>query len=375
MNTYKDIHCPHFAICSGCTINKDVDNPPLLKEVQNFFSEHSVPFNYYSEQVVKWRYRAKLAVRGSAENPLIGLYENGTHQVVDIPLCRVHHPSINQAVEKLKTWIKVYKIKPYNEITQEGLLRYVQCVVNRSSGRVQLSLVLNASGGREELLAAKLLWELNPDGWHSIWINWNQQRTNVIFGKEWVLVEGEEDLWETLAGAKVCFHPANFAQANLAVFERLLNDLKSSLIAKEKIVEYYAGVGVIGFSLARKAEKIECCEINPWAQISFEKARQHQGFSHISLVSGSSSSHTELLNHANVVIVDPPRKGLDRSLLSALLENEFPQELHYISCGWNSFKHDWKELTKSWQLICAQAYLFFPGTNQLEVVAKFKKNK
>ena len=112
MNNLKNINCPHFAFCSGCTIDENVTNPPLLEEMRHYFHEKAVPFNYFSDQVVGWRYRAKLAVRGNSENPQIGLYEAGTHHVVDIPLCRVHHPLINLAIEHIKTWIRLRKDHP-----------------------------------------------------------------------------------------------------------------------------------------------------------------------------------------------------------------------------------------------------------------------
>lgn len=375
MNNRKDIHCPHFIPCSGCTIDENVNHPPLLEEMRQYFNDHSTPFEYYSDKVVGWRYRAKLAVRGNSDDPQIGLYEAGTHHVVDIPLCRVHHPLINLAVEHIKAWIKSEKIMLYSEMTQKGLLRYLQCVVEKSSGRVSLTLVLNDLSKKIMNPLLELLWARAPELWHSLWVNLNVQRTNTIFGNDWSLIKGEEDVWETLAGAKVCFHPANFAQANLVVFERLLEDLKENINPQQRIVEYYAGVGVIGLCLAEKAQSVYCCEINPFAQASFEKVRRLQKQSKISFVTGSASDHIKLLNDADIVIVDPPRKGLDAPLLKALIENNSAKDLWYISCGWPSFKRDCQELLKGWALMKAKAYLFFPGTDHLELLVHFKKTR
>ena len=256
--------------------------------MSHYFQEKTVPFTYFSDKVVEWRYRAKLAVRGHYENPQIGLYEAGTHHVVDIPLCRVHHPLINLAMEHVKTWIRLEKILPYDEITQKGLLRYIQCVVERSSGRVQLTFVVNASNPEEVASRLLPLWTHAPELWHSVWVNLNTQRTNTIFSNDWRLLKGEDYLWESLAHTKVCFHPANFAQANLDVFEKMLWDLKNQISVGKRIAEYYAGVGVIGLCLAEKAQHVSCCEINPFAQTSFEKAYQQQKSStEISFVTGS----------------------------------------------------------------------------------------
>lgn len=371
MEIYKNIHCPHFKVCSGCEIDENVNHSPILDEVRQYFHERSTSFAYFSDKVVGWRYRAKLAVRGDSENPQVGLYEAGTHHVVNIPFCRVHHPLINLAVEHIKDWIRAEKIALYNEMTQKGLLRYIQCVVERSSGRIQLTLVINASSKEEVAPYLNHLWARAPEIWHSLWVNLNIQRTNTIFGKDWQLIQGEEYIWESLAGAKVCFHPANFAQANLDVFERMLWDLNDKVCAGQRIVEYYAGVGSIGLCLAEKAQSVNCCEINPFAKTSFEKAFSLQKSSKISFFTGSVSDHLELIKEADVVIVDPPRKGLDRPLLKALLENNLAQELWYISCQWPSFKRDCQELLSNWQLDSAKAYLFFPGTDHLEILAKF----
>lgn len=372
MNNHQNIHCPHFAICSGCTIGEKVNNPPILEEIRQYFSDRSVAFDYVSGQSTEWRNRAKLAIRGTKQNPLIGLYKSGTHEIVNIPFCQVHHPAINQAVEQIKKWIVAEGINPYDEITYQGVLRYIQCVVERSTGLVQLGLVLNSETETFER-QIQSLWNSCPSLWNSIWVNFNTQRTNVIFGQEWKLIKGSDYVCEKLAGVNVYFHPANFAQANLTVFEKMLMDIKARLPEKKRVVEYYAGVGVIGLSVADKAATVICSEINPYAEAAFEKSRSFHALKNISFYTGSVVDHTHFLQESDVVIVDPPRKGLDRVLVDALLENDNCKELMYISCGWTSFKKDCERLKDRWKMDRAKGYLFFPGTDHLEVFVTFKK--
>lgn len=373
MNSYKDIHCPHYIPCSGCSLDENVNAPPILEEIKKYFKELGTPFKYDSDKVIGWRDRAKLAIRGQSENPLIGLFEIGTHRVIDIPLCRVHHPMINQAAEEIKAWVKAKKIPLYNEINHKGLLRYLQCVVERSTGKVQLTLVINDSNKERVHSQLKNLRDAAPHLWHSIWLNLNTQKTNTIFGKEWHLIWGEEYVWDVLADTKVCFHPANFAQANLTVFEHLLKDVKAQIPAQKRIAEYYAGVGVIGRCLAEKSEHISFCEINPFAKPSFERANQEQPCSNTAFYTGGAEDHLSLLNEADIVIVDPPRKGLDRPLLQAIIESNHLDDLWYISCGWSSFKRDCQELLKNWRIVSSWGYLFFPGTDHVEIMAHFKR--
>jgi len=103
----------------------------VLQEVANFFKGHGVgDFTFSRGRLSQWRCRAKLAVRGTPENPLIGLYQDGTHVVTDIPECRAHHPSINAAVKLLRQGISELNIQPYDEDAGTGELRYVQVIVN-----------------------------------------------------------------------------------------------------------------------------------------------------------------------------------------------------------------------------------------------------
>ncbi|GMP29646.1 hypothetical protein CsSME_00004655 [Camellia sinensis var. sinensis] len=124
------LQCPHFQSCSGCTQEYDLHRPIILDEATDFFNKHGVSdFTFDTCRLWGWRCRAKLAVRGSYTDPLIGLYQEGTHNVVDIPDCKAHHPNINAAVELLKQGIAELKVEPYDEDQGTGELRYVQMAV------------------------------------------------------------------------------------------------------------------------------------------------------------------------------------------------------------------------------------------------------
>ena len=196
------LHCPHFPACSGCSLSEDLGAPPVLQEMRSFFQKQDFKeFPIHTGSPEGWRCRAKLAVRGTSEAPIIGLYQRGTHHPIAIPHCLVHHPSINQAVALLCRFIQREGIQPYDETTHQGELRYVQLAVERATGKVQLALVVN-----HEKQAQSNWSKLTREGsWHSLWLNYNTRRDNVIFGKEWELLEGEELLWETICGRSICF--------------------------------------------------------------------------------------------------------------------------------------------------------------------------
>ncbi|XP_052624534.1 uncharacterized protein LOC111889097 [Lactuca sativa] len=470
------LNCPHFESCSGCTHEDNLHRPVILEEATTFFKKLGVSdFTFDTCRLWGWRCRAKLAIRGSWSDPLIGLYQEGTHNVVDIPDCKAHHPSINAAVELLRKGIKILNIDPYDEDERTGYLRYVQMAVttyNTSlpaseryrSGRVQVSIVWNSrsetSASFEKLNdLATFMWRNGgPNSKvhliHSVWANFQTSTNNVIFGNRWRHLLGERDFWEHVGGIDVYLAPSSFGQANTRAFDSLLQKLHKYVPVGASVTDLYAGAGVIGLSLAsaRKCRKevficcsdcfevsfisstkifnlnifrsVRCVEINKESKLAFEKTIDRLPSSIDSSISwhlaDTSVEPLSWLVGSEVVVVDPPRKGLDPSLISALqairsaerkamtLESptfkakdekrpwilraredsieipsrttqeesrSLPQTLIYISCGWESFKDNCMALlsSKAWHLSKAHGFNFFPGTQSIEILAVFKR--
>jgi 23S rRNA (uracil-5-)-methyltransferase RumA len=375
-----NINCPHFDQCSGCQYNINVADISVYTSAKEFFSKKGYNLSpIQTGNPTGWRTRAKLAIRGDSIQPKIGLFEEGSHRIVDIPQCRVHHPSINAIVEKIKDWITKEKISIYNEEKNKGLLRYVQCSEERKSGRVQVVLVLNGPLGalKEKLLE---FYRLEKEILHSLWVNINQRKDNVIFGDEWLCIAGEELLWEDLCGVSICFHPACFCQANLDMYERLIGRLRDQIPSQAKVLEMYAGVGSIGLCLVDKASSVCCVEISPEARHCFEHSMQRLSLEDrkkISLHVSSAAAESILLAtlSPSVLIVDPPRKGLDSSLMKAINTAVTLEKIIYVSCGWTSFQRDCDMLLgNGWKISFAEPYLFFPGTTHLELFAVFERD-
>jgi 23S rRNA (uracil-5-)-methyltransferase RumA len=371
----SDISCSHFPECSGCEINSNADKPEVLEDAKAYFASKGITeFSLHVSEVSEWRYRAKLAVRGKAGDVKIGLYKKGTHTVLDIPFCKVHHPSINRAVTEIKKFIELEKIEPYNEHTQKGQLRYIQLVVERATGKVQATFVLNL---HSEDSPSKWL-NLNSKIWHSIWLNFNTSRTNNIFGNDWTHIKGPPFIFERFGSVEACFHPASFAQANLELFEKMLNAIYEMAPRDSKVVEYFAGVGVIGFKILSKCESVVCCEITEQAKLCFNEAKsilESHLQEKISFETGLSENRLDLLENKDLCIVDPPRKGLDIKLLNKMINSPDLKKIIYVSCGFKAFQRDCDIILQSnlWKIEKAAPYLFFPGSNHIEILALFVK--
>lgn len=420
----------------------------MVDEAAEFFKRYGVPdFTFDSCRLYGWRCRAKLAVRGSSVDPLIGLYEEGTHNVVDIPQCKAHHPSINAAIELLRKGITTLEVEPYDEDMGTGELRYVQMAVTTHdtslpyseryrNGKVQVSLVWNSrsetSPSFEKLDSlAKFLWtnggsRCNIHLLHSVWANFQTSKNNIIFGNRWRHLVGERDFWEHVGGIDIYLTPSSFGQANTRAFDSLLHKLHKYVPYGSSVADLYGGAGVIGLSLAvaRKCRSVKCVEINKESKLCFEKTAcrlpnkvdSNMSWHH----ADAAQEPLSWLMGSDVIVVDPPRKGLDESLLSALqtissvkrktdtsasspsnMKDEkrpwilrereasvniqsttnrseidvLPQTLVYISCGWESFKKDCKHLlsNKAWHLDKAHGFNFFPGTQSIEVLGIFQR--
>ncbi|KAJ7015671.1 hypothetical protein NC653_004851 [Populus alba x Populus x berolinensis] len=245
----------------------NLHRPIIVDEADQFFKSLGVSdFDFDSGRLWGWRSRAKLAVRGSSMKPLIGLYEEGTHNVVDIPHCKAHHPNINAAVELLRQGVTKLNIEPYDEDEGTGELRYVQMAVTTyntslpaperyKNSKVQVSLVWNSrnenSHNFEKLNAlANFLWRNGGP------------KSDVRF---------IHSVW------------ANFQTSTNNAFDNLLRKLQKYVPYGASVTDLYAGAGAIGLSLAatRKCRQdpcvqknlgsVKCVEVNKESKLSFEK--------------------------------------------------------------------------------------------------------
>ncbi|MED6122250.1 hypothetical protein PIB30_117324 [Stylosanthes scabra] len=339
-------------------------------------------------------------------------------------------------------------IEPFVEDEGTGELRYVQMAVTTYNtslpaaerymkGKVQVTLVWNSRN--ENSPSSDKLNELANFLWknggpksklhllHSVWVNFQTSTNNIIFGNRWRHLLGERDFWEHVGGIDVSLAPSSFGQANTRAFDVLLRKLQKYVPHGASVADLYAGAGVIGLSLAatRKCRSVKCIEINRESKASFEKTI---GRLPATVDSSITWHHADAsrepflwLVGSDVVVVDPPRKGLDVSLKDALqnissmerkvfssfessnsvkeekrpwvlrakedsvqvgrkpppenIPQSVPQTLIYISCGWESFKEDCKSLlsSKAWYLDKAHGFNFFPGTQSIEILAVFKR--
>lgn len=323
-----------------------------------------------------YRHRVRLAVRGRAVSPKLGLFEEGTHQVVDIPQCLIHHPRINEVAAWLKQHLRRNKTPTYSETQHAGLVRYTQLALERSTGTVQVVVVGNSEHvGPLQPLFEALCRDAHPH-LHSLVFNGHPERSNAVFGPHWTVHSGQSCLVDTIGGARAYYPPGAFSQANPNLFERLVSEIHDWLEPGGLVVELYCGVGAIGLGVVVNASRVVFNEIAPQSlaglELGLSELRSvHSGLPPTEVVTGDARAALPAVTREAQVIVDPPRKGLEPAVLAGLVERR-PRHLIYVSCGFSAFQRDAEALVAAgFGLRRVRGYALFPFTDHVETLAEF----
>jgi len=323
-----------------------------------------------------FRHRARLMVRSRSASPKIGLFAPGSHRIVDIPECPIHHPLINRVASAVKREMRSLGVSPYADRPHVGDLRSLQVVVERASGRAQVVLVGNAeSPAALEELAARL-GETLADALHSLWWNGNPERTNTILGPLWKRWSGPDAVCERIGGVDVCFPPGAFGQSNLGVADAMVRRVAEWVPDGARVAELYAGCGAIGLGLLGRSREILFNEIAPDSLrgLAMGLAARPEPERKRARIEGGPAAHcAPHLAEADVVIVDPPRRGLDPEVCAALAARP-PGRFIYASCGLDSFARDCEALLASgrMRLSALEGFLFLPYTEHVESLGLFE---
>jgi 23S rRNA (uracil1939-C5)-methyltransferase len=371
--------CPHRPPCPGCPRLGLPDLEPRARAALDALarSRGLGALRMIGGPPTAFRHRARLAVRGRARSPKIGIFATGSHRVIDIPRCLVHHPLVNEIAAEARAAIRETGTPVYSDEVHLGLVRYLQVVVQRSPLLAQVVVVANAENpdSSRPLLAA--LGARLGERLHSLFWNGNPLRTNAILGEAWHRESGAEAVEERIGGARIFYTPGAFGQSHLELSNALVDAVHAAVPDGSRVVELYAGVGAIGLGLAHRVaelhvnevakESLRALTLGVAALDPVARARVH-------VVAGEASTATAPIEGADVVIVDPPRRGLDAGVLAALVRAP-PRRLIYVACGLDTFLADELALEDSAGLRLTElsAYDMFPHTEHIETLAVFDR--
>ena len=370
--------CPHRPPCPGCPrFGEGGIAPDARGALDALARSHGLPeIAVISGQTAGFRHRSRLAVRGRLGSPKLGLFELGTHRVVHIPHCIVHHPLINRVAAVVRRALVEARVTCYSDKAHLGLARYLQVAVERRSQTAQVVLVANAVTPEPLAACFELIRERLGSELHSLWFNANRERSNTILGPDFHRWCGPESVVENFGGAEVHYPPGAFGQNNLDIAQSIIEHVRAEIPEGARVTEFYAGVGAIGLSVLARVGGICMNEVSPQSLLGLDLglARLDPATrAKISVVPGTAGAARAAASGAQVVIADPPRKGLDPELIDHLAAHP-PERFLYVSCALSSFLEDAARLTVNGtlRLTALAAFNLLPFTEHVETVARFE---
>lgn len=318
-----------------------------------------------------FEYRNKAQYKISTDGKL-GFYKKKSHKVIPVDHCMIQSEQSSNIMKHINRFIQKYKVPVYNEETHKGILRGVVERVSQHN-EVMLIFVLNAKNFKYKAELKEYMKEHVPNV-VSIYLNINMNKTNVVLSRENKHVYGKEKIIDAIGNLKYEISPLSFFQVNPLQTKVLYDKVVefSALTGEETIFDLYCGIGTISLYLAQYAKKVYGVEIVPEA---IEDAKENMKLNNIEnaefILGKSEEKMPQLLKEgiqADVVVVDPPRKGCEKEVLDAIMTMS-PEKIIYVSCNPATLARDLKVLVSGgYEVEKVQPLDMFPHTLHVETI-------
>ena len=352
--------CPVARQCGGCQIQAMKYEEQLRfkeRKVLNHlmriggFSREEIPMLPIMGMEHPWRYRNKAQFPfGKDKNGRIitGFYAGRTHTIVEQEDCLLGAEVNRDILRVIKNYMEEFHIEPYDEENHRGLVRHALIRVGFKTGEIMVCLVINGDAlSHGEALVERL--RAIP-GMTSISFNVNKEKTNVILGRKVVDLYGPGYITDYIGEVRYRISPLSFYQVNPVQTEKLYGTALeyAGLTGGETVWDLYCGIGTISLFLAQKAGKVYGVEIVPQA---IEDARMNaklNGFENVEFFVGKAEEvlpeqYEKNQVYADVIVVDPPRKGCDEKCLETIVKMG-PERVVYVSCDSATLARDLRVL-------------------------------
>ena len=326
------------------------------------------------------RYRNKTQVPfGYSDGEVVaGFYQKRSHEIINMESCLIQTDISDQIVETMRQLCRELEIEPYNETLNLGILRHVIVRVGFKTEEIMVTLVTRTHEIPNVDLLIQTLVNKYPQI-KSIAQNVNPKVTNVIFGDETRILYGEPYIYDEMNGIRFAISPRSFYQVNPIQTETLYSKAVefAQLTGDEVVFDAYCGIGTITLFLAQQAKQVYGVEVIKEAIEDAKMNARLNGFENAQFTVGKSEEIIPLWIEngiiPDVIVVDPPRKGCDRTLLDTMLEAG-PRRIVYVSCDSSTLARDLRILIDGgYKLEVVQPVDMFPQTAHIECVAKLVK--
>ncbi|MFR9049581.1 MAG: 23S rRNA (uracil(1939)-C(5))-methyltransferase RlmD, partial [[Clostridium] leptum] len=311
-----------------------------------------------------------------------GVYQDSTHRIVPVDHCLIEDPKADEIICSIRRLMKSFKLLPYDEVTQKGFLRHVLIKRGFATNQIMVVLVTSTPVFPAKKRFTEALLKLHPEI-TTILMNLNDRYTSMVLGEQEKVLYGPGKIQDILCGCRFQISAKSFYQINPAQTEALyLKAMEyAGLTGSETIIDAYCGIGTSGLVAAKRgAKKVVGVELNRDAvKDAIENAKLNK-LSNAWFCAGDAGEFMLEMSlekePADVVFMDPPRAGSDRTFLSSLIALS-PQKVVYISCNPETQQRDLRYLTSKgpYRVTRIQPVDMFPHTNHVETVVLLSHKK
>ncbi|MDY5211905.1 23S rRNA (uracil(1939)-C(5))-methyltransferase RlmD [Intestinibacter sp.] len=330
------------------------------------------------EHPFRYRNKAQFPIQKKDNMPVIGFYKKKSHDLISTDECIIQHEVNDKIIKIIKTYIRAYNVSIYDEKTHKGLLRHVVTKVGFTTGEVMIVLVANGKKLPYLKELASVLKE-NIPGFKTLVVNVNTQKTNVILGKENIVAYGDGMIRDYIGELVFEISPLSFFQVNPLQTEVLYNKALeyANLGENDTVFDIYCGIGTISLFLAQKAKKVYGIEIVEDAIKDAKRNAKINNMDNVEFYVGKAEEVVPKMykegKRANVVVVDPPRKGCDEKVLDTIISMQ-PDRVVYVSCNPSTLARDLAYLNeRGYKCHEIQPVDMFPHSVHVENVAWLSK--
>ena len=323
----------------------------------------------------------KTTLRKNSSFVDIGFFGKRSHDIINLNSCNISHEINDKIIHIFKKFINgnIKKFPPYDEITHTGLIRHIFTRVGFQTEEIMVCVVINGDNFTD---CKELIDELSHiDGMTSIMLNINKQKTNVILGDKNKLLWGKDYITDYIGDKKFNISVNSFYQVNPVQTEKLyMKAIEFAEVDKNDIcIDAYCGIGTISIMIAPYVKKVYGIEIIPQAIHDAVENAKINNAENVEFITGKSEEIIpELIKsgkNANLLIVDPPRKGCDIKLIESIIKSKI-KKVVYISCDPATLSRDLKILTQdAYELKKVQPVDMFPHTMHVETVVLLTHKK
>lgn len=377
-----DLDCPVYSKCGGCCF-RHISYEAELRHKADFVTSNLRRLGGLTPEMLPivpspscegYRNKAQYPIRECDGKVDAGFFAKRSHRVISCSKCMLQPAFFEVIVDYVKTFLEENHIPIYNEETGRGLVRHLYLRYGEVTGQVMVCVVINGMQLPHCQRFLKGLLEVCPEV-VSVILNVNRANNNVILGERCITLYGQDTIQDVLCDVTFKISPLSFYQVNRSAAEKLYTLARemADLKGDELLVDLYCGAGTIGLSMAKYVRELIGVEIVRDAVENAKTNAKNCGLENVRFLCEDAGSAAKVLAEEgvkpDVIVVDPPRKGCDATVLDAMVQMA-PDKIVMISCNSASLARDCKELKeKGYEIKQAVPVDLFPRTAHVECVA------